>query len=93
MRLLATAFVFAAYSSIAGAQPINKTILVSSGDGYGTTECLASGDDCGQLVANSLCNREGFPRALKFGPARPEDVTGTLEGNLRASQAFIVTCE
>jgi hypothetical protein len=93
MRLIAMTAVFCALASAASAQPANKTILVSSGDGYGTTECLASGSHCGQIVANSLCNRQGSPRAVKFGPARAEDLTGAIEGNLPASQAFVVTCQ
>jgi hypothetical protein len=72
------------------AQPASKTIVVSSADGYGTTECLASGDRCGQVVADSLCTREGFPRAHRFG--RAEDVTASIGGNSAGDHNFVVEC-
>jgi hypothetical protein len=60
----------------AGADAI---FLVPANDGYGVGNCLASGGDCGQLVADAWCEAHGFARAASFGPTSAEDVTGALD--------------
>ncbi len=74
------------------AQPATKTIIVAANDGYGTTTCLASGERCGKLIADAMCNGEGYPRAYRFGPATPGDVTAAVPVSTRDSHAFVVEC-
>ena len=52
--------------------------LVPANDGYGVGNCLASGGECGQLVADAWCQAHGYGRAASFGPTRAEDVTGAV---------------
>ncbi len=52
------------------------TFLIPASDGYGVADCLASGVECGQVIATAWCEAQGFVRAEAFGPSRPEDVTG-----------------
>ncbi len=74
------------------AQPANKTIIVASDDGYGTTACLASGDHCGKVVADAMCVSEGYPRAHRFGPAKPGDVTAAIPVRSGDAPVFFVEC-
>ena len=57
----------------------NATFLVPAEDGYGVGNCLASGGECAQLVANSWCETQGFARAVRFGPTPPEAVTNLVQ--------------
>lgn len=61
------------------ASPAASTFLVPANDGYGVGDCLASGGECGRLVADAWCEAQGFVRAVSFTPAGPEDVTGTVQ--------------
>ena len=54
------------------------TFQVPANDGYGVGDCLVSGGDCGQMVADAWCETQGFRQAVTFGPTAPEDVTGSL---------------
>jgi hypothetical protein len=74
----------------AGAQ----TYIISGGDGYGTTECLASGAACGKIIADSWCESKGFQTAREFRMAQPEDITGSApaRGGREAPQAFVIVC-
>jgi hypothetical protein len=83
---------FCAFSAAALAQPATKTIIVSSDDGYGTTTCLANGGECGRIVADAMCNGEGFPRAHRFGEARAGETTATVVARTSNSHAFFVEC-
>ena len=58
------------------ADNVNATFLIPASDGYGVADCLASGAECGQVIATAWCEAQGFVRAEAFGPSRPEDVTG-----------------
>jgi hypothetical protein len=69
--------------------------LVPINDGYGVAECLASGGECGQIVANAWCETQGYARATTFGPASPEDVTGSVQRvstGKAADRPIAVTC-
>ena len=69
------------------------TFLVPSHDGYGVGDCLLSGGECGQLVANAWCEAQGFRRAVSFAPTGPEDVTGTVQKVATGSHGPIaITC-
>jgi hypothetical protein len=55
------------------------TFLVPANDGYGVGNCLASGGECGQIVADAWCETQGFRRAVEFGQTMAEDVTGSIQ--------------
>ena len=70
------------------------TFVVPAADGYGVGECLASGLECGKLVATAWCEAQGFAQATAFGPAAREDVTGSIEkAAARSPEAAVsITC-
>ncbi len=70
-----------------------RSIVVPANDGYGLSECLAENGACGQLVAEAWCNANGLGKAVSFGRAKANDVTGSIGAGAQ-SQAdnFIVTC-
>jgi hypothetical protein len=72
----------------------NATFLVPAEDGYGVGNCLASGGECAQLVANSWCETQGFTRAVRFAPTEPEDVTGLVQtvSTGRRERPVAITC-
>ena len=55
------------------------TFMVPAADGYGVAECLISNDACGQVVANTWCEAQGYARAVTFRQIEPEDVTGSIQ--------------
>jgi hypothetical protein len=57
----------------------NATFLVPTNDGYGVAECMISGSSCGQIVADTWCEAQGYDRALSFRITNPDDVTGAIE--------------
>lgn len=63
----------------AGDRQREAVFLVPVNDGYGVAECLSSGGECGQIVADAWCEAHGYARASSFGPAAAEDVTGSLQ--------------
>jgi hypothetical protein len=91
-RILAITLSTLVLATAAAAQGATKTIIVSSGDGYGTTTCLAEGGHCGRVIADAMCNSEGYPRARSFGPAKPSDITAAISASTQSEQAFIVEC-
>jgi hypothetical protein len=55
-----------------------RSALISAGDGYGISECLASGEACGSLVAQSWCQSNGYRRLIAYRKANTEDITGAV---------------
>ncbi len=72
----------------------SATFLIPASDGYGVAECLASGNECGRVIAQAWCEAQGFGRAEAFGPSRPEDATGSVEPTPRSSEGrpIAITC-
>lgn len=67
-------------ASRASAAPSEAVFLIPAADGYGVADCLSGANqECGTVVANAWCEAQGFARAQAFGPARPEDHTGSVE--------------
>ena len=59
---------------------VEKTFLIPSSEGYGVADCLTTpGSACGQTVADSWCEAQGFAAAGSFGVAAPEDYTGAVD--------------
>jgi hypothetical protein len=72
----------------------HATFLVPGHDGYGVGDCLASGGECGQLVANTWCEAQGFRRAVSFGPTSPDEVTGSIQtvSTAKREPPMSITC-
>lgn len=51
---------------------------VPAADGYGLAECLISQRACGQVVADTWCEAQGFAKAVSFRQTRPDEVTGAI---------------
>ena len=70
------------------------TFLIPVSDGYGVADCLASGAECGQVIATAWCEAQGYTLATAFGPAAREDVTGSVEKvAVRSPDASVsITC-
>lgn len=68
--------------------------LVQTGDGYGVSECLTSGESCGAVVARGWCQANGYARLIAYRKAKPEDATNT-QGVLLAADdgnAVVINC-
>jgi hypothetical protein len=59
--------------------PSEETFLVPAHDGYGVAECLVSGNTCGQAVADTWCEAQGYARATSFRQVEAGDVTGSVQ--------------
>jgi hypothetical protein len=80
-------------TSRAAATDIDSTFVISANDGYGLGDCLASGNDCGRIVANAWCETQGFARAASFGLAQAEEFTGALEISFtETARPISITC-
>ena len=69
--------------------------IIGPSAGYGLSECLAAGGDCGRVVADAWCEAHGHAAARAFGLA--EDVTHSIATNAAASPAvepgsLIISC-
>ena len=42
--------------------------LIAANDGYGLSDCLSDGGECGQIVADAWCEAHGRGAAVSFGP-------------------------
>ena len=51
---------------------------VPANDGYGVGDCLVTGEACGQIVADSWCQTQGYARATSYTTGRPDDATGSV---------------
>lgn len=54
-------------SDISSAAAETGEFVIPVSDGYGATACLADGDECGVVVAQSWCGSHGFSRVLGYG--------------------------
>lgn len=97
---LGTAMFFAAASLTllpngTQASSTEATFLVPAADGYGVAECLISGRACGQVVADTWCEAQGYARAVSFRQTTPDEVTGTVQKAAFAApkeQPISITC-
>lgn len=73
---------------------VEKIFLIPAAEGYGVGDCLSSGGECGQVVADAWCESQGFASAGSFGIAAPEDYTGAIEAPAKAADAPVrITCQ
>ncbi len=61
------------------ASSTEATFLVPAADGYGVAECLISNQSCGQVVANTWCEAQGYTRAISFRQLQAEELTGSIQ--------------
>ncbi|QFU17021.1 hypothetical protein [Microvirga thermotolerans] len=61
------------------ASSTEATFIVPAADGYGVAECLVSGKACGQVVADTWCEAQGYARAASFRQTAPDEVTGAVQ--------------
>ncbi len=78
MRILLSALALLAGFSAPAAAENRIFVLSDISDGYGIDRCLATGAQCGSLLANAYCQSHDFRQAASFRPLAPGDVTGTL---------------
>ena len=81
---LGTAVVFAAASLTllpngTQASSTEKTFMVPAADGYGVAECLISDRTCGQVVADSWCEAQGYRKAASFRQITSDEVAGGVQ--------------
>ncbi|MGO4388789.1 hypothetical protein AB4Y85_14765 [Microvirga sp. 2YAF29] len=55
------------------------TFMVPAADGYGVAECLISSHACGQVVANTWCEAQGYVKAVSFRQIEADEVTGSIQ--------------
>ncbi|WP_414471636.1 hypothetical protein [Microvirga sp. M2] len=61
------------------ASSTEATFLVPAADGYGVAECLISSQACGQVVADTWCESQGYVRAVSFRQIEAEEATGSIQ--------------
>jgi len=76
------------------ASSTEQTFMVPAADGYGVAECLISDRACGQVVADSWCEAQGYRKAVSFRQITAEELAGGVQ---KASlgpkeQPVAVTC-
>jgi hypothetical protein len=91
LKIMALMAVSAIMPAVAQAAPNNR-FLVPGNDGYGIAECLAEGGACGQAVADSYCEAQGFKQgALSYRDVSAEITATTVKRGPRPS-AFAIEC-
>lgn len=72
------------------------TFLIPASEGYGVAECLSAGSECGRIVATAFCESKGYGKALAFGIAEKEMMTGSVRPASRDAAAaeppLSITC-
>ena len=53
------------------ASSTQATFMVPAADGYGVAECLISNQACGQVVADTWCEAQGYAKAVSFRQISP----------------------
>ncbi|HZB62058.1 MAG TPA: hypothetical protein VE423_05265 [Microvirga sp.] len=61
------------------ASSTEKTFMVPAADGYGVAECLISDRACGQVVADSWCEAQGYRKAASFRQITSDEVAGGVQ--------------
>lgn len=85
--LMAVVFSAGPVSSARAGEPHVYSIV--GDDGYGLTDCLAAGGDCGKIVADAFCEAHGNGAAIAFGPM---ESLGSIHKISTASEGYYVSC-
>jgi hypothetical protein len=74
-------------------------VIANNADGYGVDRCLASGEQCGSVVATSYCQSQSFARAQSFRKVERDEITGAVPASVKSActggscDAFVaITC-
>ena len=62
---------------LSGAQAANGDFVVTDDSGYGISECMKPGMDCGRVIADAWCEAHGHGHASAY--ALGDDVTGATK--------------
>ena len=96
MLLSAASLTLLPKSSQASSEPAaaEATFLIPAHDGYGVAECLVSGHTCGQAVADTWCEAQGYVRATSFRQVAVGEVTGSVQkaALTKLPQPVSITC-
>ncbi len=79
MRLIPALSVLGAIvllSNPAGAES-RLFVIANAPDAYGVDQCLATGAQCGALIANSYCQSQAYLQAASFRRLERADITGS----------------
>lgn len=92
--VLLSAASFALLPKSSQAASTEATFLVPAHDGYGVAECLVSGQTCGQAVADTWCEAQGYIKATSYRQVMADEVTGSVQNVAVAStpQPISITC-
>ena len=63
--------------SLSCAQAANGDFVVTDDNGYGISECMKPGMDCGRVIADAWCEAHGHGHASAYGLG--DDVTGATK--------------
>jgi hypothetical protein len=79
MRTLLTVAAFAAGLAVGPALAETQTFVIANQpDAYGVDRCLATGAQCGAVVATAYCQSRDFAQAVSFRRVERTDITATL---------------
>ncbi len=71
-----------------------RDFVIAGADGYGTQDCLTTGNDCGRIVANAWCESKGFKGALAYRKLAPDEITGsTSAADQKPVESFLISCK
>jgi hypothetical protein len=59
----------------------------NNADGYGVDRCLATGEQCGNVVATSYCQSQSFAKAQSFRKVDRDEITGAVPTSGRSACA------
>jgi hypothetical protein len=63
---------------------------IAANDGYGLEDCLAAGNECGQVVADAWCEAHGHGHALAFGPRSA--IEGRATPVSATDEPYVIKC-
>lgn len=70
-----------------------RDFVVAGSDGYGTQDCLATGGQCGRIVADALCESKGFKASLAYRKLDQDEITGSTSANrAKPVDSFLISC-
>jgi hypothetical protein len=65
-------------ATVAAASESRTFVVANAADGYGVDQCLATGANCGKLIANSYCQTHDFAEARSFRKIDSPEITGSI---------------
>src|SRR3954454_2986534 len=90
MRALAPVGLLFAATMLWGAPAAAESrtfVIANYADGYGVDRCLASGEQCGSVVATSYCQSQSFARAQSFRKVERDEITGAVPAGSKTACA------